>query len=60
MTASASPLPQPAPATSADLGHPIRYPLHIERDNGEVEWRAACNCHYWRLLDTAEAKRAIQ
>ena len=58
---TAAPLPQPeVPATAADLGHKIRYPLHIELDNGQVEWRAACNCCWWRLLDTAEAKAAVQ
>lgn len=53
MTA-AVPLPQPeVPATAADLGHPLRYPVEIVPD---AEYRSGCSCHWWELLDVAEAK----
>lgn len=53
---SAEPVPQqPKPATRADLGHPIRYPLHVDD-----AWRACCSCHWWQELDSDEAERAVQ
>lgn len=53
---SAEPVPDlPTPATRADLGHPIRYPLRID----DV-WRSACSCHWWWALDSAEAEAAIK
>jgi len=54
---AAAPLPQPEiPATAAMLGHVIRYPVTIKY---ALEYRAACHCHYWDLLDTAEAMLAL-
>ncbi len=49
------PAPQPAPATAADLGHPIRYPLHV----ADV-WRTTCTCHYWWLIDNEQASEAAK
>ncbi len=49
------PVPQPAPATAADLGHPIRFPLYVD----DV-WRACCSCHWWWVLDADEAAEAAK
>lgn len=57
---SAESIPDPAPATAADLGHRIRYPVKVDNQRGGTEWRAGCHCHYWWLLDPTEAEAAIK
>jgi hypothetical protein len=55
MTAAAS-QPPVRPATAADLGHSVRYP--VEFDPGE--YFSGCRCHWMDPLDPDEARAALK